>query len=253
MPSFSDLRVTAAPSLREMVAARLRDAIASGQFAPGARLVERELCLMTGVSRTSLREALRELVTEGLLINSPNKGLTVAVIGPREAKEIYEVRSLLEGLAARNFVDNATPEQVAALGNIVEQLRAQHDADEPEPFLTIKDEFSNVLLIGGGNDTVGVMLRQIYTRLRRLRCASSSSKSRRQELIAQIGDLYQALSSRDSDLAWDISLANVRRACEVALSRMVEQPDSPGAVTIISDEEPLQSTARVPEESLTAR
>lgn len=228
--SILDLSVTAAPSLREQVADRVREAILSGVFAPGDRLVERELCELTGVSRTSLREALRGLVAEGLLVTVPNKGLTVAIVGPREATELYEVRSVMEGLAARLFVRTATDDEVASLGHAVQRLSEQFHSDEPEPFLSIKDALFEEMLTVAGNDSLHSMLNQIYARLRRLQCASSSSKGRRQELIGQIGELFAALSNRDEDRASAIAVANVERAREVALAMMAERAPNLQAV-----------------------
>ncbi len=214
------LRVTAAPSLREQVADRIRDAIMSGHFAPGERLIERELCELTGVSRPSLREALRDLVAEGLLSNAHNRVLTVAVITPREAEEIYQVRATLEGMVARLFAATATDAQIEALGRDIERLRGQYDADQPEPFLTLKDELYDRMFEAAGNETLHSMLRQIYARVRRLRCASIESKARRQEIIEQVGTLFEALRDRDEERASSIAVANVQRAREVALSRL---------------------------------
>ncbi|MBE2212838.1 MAG: GntR family transcriptional regulator, partial [Opitutaceae bacterium] len=95
------MRVQTLPGLREQVAERLRMAIATGKFPAGARLIERELCEMMGVSRTSLREALRELQADGLITLQPNKGLSVSTVTEETARSIYEVRAMLEGLAAR--------------------------------------------------------------------------------------------------------------------------------------------------------
>ena len=116
------MRVESLPNLREQVAERMRMAIATGRLPPGARLIERELCEMMGVSRTSLREALRELQADGLITNQHNKRLSVAVVTRGDAESIYEVRAVLEGLAARLFARNATTEQMAALRKSVERL-----------------------------------------------------------------------------------------------------------------------------------
>src|SRR5579885_3504051 len=97
----------AAP-VREQVGARLRQAIVTGHFQPGARLIERELCTLLGVSRTSLREALRQLESDGLVVNIPHKGLVVATMTREEAEEIYQVRAAMEGLAGRLAALRAT-------------------------------------------------------------------------------------------------------------------------------------------------
>src|SRR5215510_14537054 len=98
-------------TLRQQVLEVLRSAILNFQFKPGDRLIERELCEMTGVSRTSVREALRHLASEGLVQNLPNKGPIVATLDLRQAGQIFEVRAALEGMAGRLFAERATQAQ----------------------------------------------------------------------------------------------------------------------------------------------
>src|SRR3954452_20357578 len=105
--------------VRERVADRIRDAIVGTHFQPGALLVERELCEATTASRASVREALRRLESEGLVVSEPGKGTRVARLSPDEALNIYEVRGVLEGLAGRLFAERATPEHLADLEQAV--------------------------------------------------------------------------------------------------------------------------------------
>jgi DNA-binding GntR family transcriptional regulator len=86
-------------TLREQVVDLIRCAIVEMRLKPGDRLVERELIEWTGVSRATVREAIRELATDGLVRTIPQKGTVVASPSRREAAEIYEVRAVLEGLA----------------------------------------------------------------------------------------------------------------------------------------------------------
>src|SRR6185369_7343119 len=106
------LRVERTPALiRSQVLENLRQAILDRRLAPGQRLIERELVELTGVSRTSVREALRELAAEGLVTAIPNRGTIVTSVSAEEARQLYEVRSALEALAGRLFVANASPAQ----------------------------------------------------------------------------------------------------------------------------------------------
>jgi len=103
------------PSLRELTTRTLRDAILSMHFKPRQRLVERELCEETGVSRTCVREALRSLEAEGLVERIPNRGIFVASVSVDEARQIYEVRAALEPAFARLFVERASEQDLEAL------------------------------------------------------------------------------------------------------------------------------------------
>jgi DNA-binding GntR family transcriptional regulator len=223
MPSANDdlsMRVQTLPGLREQVAERLRLAIAAGRFAPGARLIERELCEMMGVSRTSLREALRELQADGLITLQPNKGLSVSVVTAATARSIYQVRAVLEGLAAREFAKNATPAQMAALRESVERLAEVYENFSAESFIATKTRFYDILLDGAGNEVAADMLRRIHTRVSQLRVVSLSSAARAKQSIRELREFLDALEARDEDGAWRICVAHVEAAAAAALSSL---------------------------------
>ncbi|MGP1615195.1 MAG: GntR family transcriptional regulator, partial [Pollutimonas bauzanensis] len=111
-------------SLRQQVTDRLREAVLSGTFEPGQKLVERDLCEMLGISRTVLRESLQYLGAEGLITNIPHKGPVVSTISYQEAKDIYAVRQALEALAGEGFALHATDAQVQALRAALGRLEA---------------------------------------------------------------------------------------------------------------------------------
>src|SRR5690606_17804859 len=119
-----DFRVekVAAP-LRQSVTESIRYAIALGHFAAGERLTERELCEMTGVSRTLVREALRQLESEGLIEVVPNRGPSVARLSAEQAEGVYQVRAELEGLACQLFAERADNDQRAALHDAFRKLK----------------------------------------------------------------------------------------------------------------------------------
>src|SRR5947209_12528233 len=117
--------------LREQVLDELRGAIIAGRLAPGSRLIERELIGMLGVSRTVLREALRQLQSEGLITEDAKKGMVVRALTAGEARDLYAIRALLEGLAARLFVQNAGEPEIAALATALKSTVEAYEADAP--------------------------------------------------------------------------------------------------------------------------
>ncbi len=122
---FAVARV-AAP-LRQQVLDELRRAIIDGEIAPGSRLVERDLCARMGVSRTVVREVLRQLESEGLVGMIPHRGPVVRALSLDEARELYAIRAVLEGLAARIFATDASAAQVDRLLRTVEASRRHVD------------------------------------------------------------------------------------------------------------------------------
>ena len=102
-------------SLRQKVLEQLREAIISGLLLPGARLIERELTEQMGVSRTVVREALRQLEAEHLVEVIPNKGPFVRQLSINEAEDLYRIRAVLHGLAARMCAENINKKHLTIL------------------------------------------------------------------------------------------------------------------------------------------
>jgi DNA-binding GntR family transcriptional regulator len=204
--SFSDLRIGRQQTLRHQVVEALRNAILDCRFKPGDRLVERKLCELTGVSRTSVREALRHLESEGLVRNTPNKGQTVADVTAAEAGEIYEVRRALEGLAGELFTRRAGASQVRALKDALGRMRAAFAAGVTRDIRNETTHFYEVLLTGCGNAVIAGMLRSLNARVMFLRATSMSQKGRGPHSLAEMRRIVDAIASGDP--------AAARRACE---------------------------------------
>jgi DNA-binding transcriptional regulator YhcF (GntR family) len=107
-----DHRVRQDKLVRDRAVDALRQAILDGVLEPGRRLTERELTGLTGMSRTFVREALRRLQAEGLVEQSPSRGLRVTLPTAEETEHIYEIRAELEQLAVRLFVGRASQPEV---------------------------------------------------------------------------------------------------------------------------------------------
>src|SRR6202051_5223718 len=113
---LQSLRIEDVPTVRAMVAQKLREAIMSGTLKPGQRLVERELSERTGGSRPSIRDALRLLEADGLVTTVPHRGPVVSTISLDEAKQLYAARAVLEGFAGRECARLRDPAVVGRIG-----------------------------------------------------------------------------------------------------------------------------------------
>lgn len=121
---LENLKATPGEPVRERIFNELRKAIISGYCKPGAKLVERELASLIGASRTPVREALRKLELEGLVQWTAYGGVTVVGITEHDVDEIFDIRKVLEGLAAQVAARVATQEQIQVLAQTVEEIRA---------------------------------------------------------------------------------------------------------------------------------
>jgi len=217
----SGIGVVRPETLRHQVENVLRQAIMSGRFAPGSRLIERELCESLGVSRTSVREALRRLEAEKLVRSVPHKGPTVAVISREEAAELYALRGLLEGFAAREFARLADDAAIARFGEVAKDLRAKALAQDHDAVLKAKTELYDVLLGNCGNGLVKEVLTSLYSRVNLLRATSLMHPDRLPGSLREIDKLYKALKARDADAAQAAARLHVANA-EKAAMRMLE-------------------------------
>ena len=218
------MRVTAvAAPVRRQTAKLLRNAITSGRFAPGQRLVERDLCELLGVSRPSVREALRELESDGLIDIIPNRGPSVKYLTAADAASVYQIRASLEALAARLFVENATDQQVAGLGAAVKRLAEAYESKDVERILAAKQDFYDVYFEGSGNHVIQSLLKSLNDRVTLLRRLTLSSPKRAKESIREIRSLFAAIKRRDAEAASKASMHHVQQAAKVALKGLVEK------------------------------
>jgi GntR family transcriptional regulator, trigonelline degradation regulator len=219
------LRVASLPGRREQVASRLRDAIVTGRFAPGRRLVERELCELTGVSRTSIREALRELESEGLITTVPHRGPVVSVVSIETAEAIYQVRAVLEGLAAKLFVRGATDEHLRGLRKSLAELKKAQKANSIDGMVAAKAEFYRILLDGAGNEVAANILLTMHMRISLLRATSLGNRERSKRSVEELSALVKALEARDEEEAWRLCLKHVENAAMVTMTALKSMVD----------------------------
>ena len=177
MPEDLDARADASAlgpvvpsSLTDEIVLRLEKAILEGIYPPGTPLLQDELCERFGVSRTPVRQALRDLQARNLVVLVPNRGATVRIPSRRDAQEVYAVRAELEGYAAELAVARADPRlelELAAVQERVARLASRlagfDEAELPAvvELLLAAGEFHTVLLRGSGNERLGATIRHM--------------------------------------------------------------------------------------------
>lgn len=202
----------AAP-LREQVLNLLRNAILNFELKPGERLVERELIERIGVSRTTIREVLRELASEGLVSVIPQKGAIVAELPAEDAADLYEVRAALEAVIVQRFVERASDEQVARLREAADEYaEVGVDGGDIKEMLAAKDRFYAVLIEGAGSAAMQQIHSGIQARVRVLRAKSLSVPGRPGQAAKEISALADAIGKRDSAAAAELSATHIRAA-----------------------------------------
>lgn len=207
-------------TLRGQVEEKLREAIASGVFSPGQRLIERELCEILGVGRTSVREALRQLEAEGLIESLPHRGPSVSSISIDEAEQLYALRGLLEGYAGEQCAARADAAFLARLDRAVAAFVAAAGSGDREALVSTKTAFYDLLLNGCGNKFVAQTLTGLHNRINFLRFTSMTQPDRLTDSIAEIRGIAAAIRSGDVAAAGEACRRHIENAAQVALDYM---------------------------------
>jgi DNA-binding GntR family transcriptional regulator len=202
----------AAP-LREQVLSLLQREIVEMRLLPGQRLVERELIERIGVSRTTIREALRQLAEQGLVTTIPQKGVIVAIPSPKEVAEVYELRAVLEGLIARHFAEKASDAQVTRLRAAFGEMETRYrEGEDPRDMLRAKAGLYDVLFEGADNATIRSILESFQARIAVMRATTMVAPGRAQHSLEEIRAIVEAIERRDAAAAEQASVHHVQQA-----------------------------------------
>lgn len=217
--------------VREQTVQILREAILNFDLRPGQRLIEREFIDRLGISRTTFREALRELTTEGLVTVVAQKGARVSTPTKKEAADLYEIRAALESLMVTRFIERASDGEIKALSDTVDDFEdvVRRTTDTIE-LLAVKEGFYRVLLDGAHSPALEQVLAGIKARVRALRSTSLSKPGRANETVNELRAIVVAIARRDARDATELNYLHVQRACSIALSQLpgpgLEEPES---------------------------
>jgi DNA-binding GntR family transcriptional regulator len=213
-------------SLRIQVEDRLRQAIADGRFKPGDRLIERELCALIGVGRTSVREALRQLEAEGLVTSYPHRGPVVTVISYEEAEQLYSVRAILESFAGQMFAERGSADEILALDVAVKEFETAAGEGGGGRLAAAKDAFYDCLMQGGGNVFARQMLTTLHNRINLLRMTSMTQPGRLKHSVSEINEIAAAIRDRDGPRAAAACKFHIEMAARVALDYLRQRGGS---------------------------
>jgi DNA-binding GntR family transcriptional regulator len=211
------MQVERPAALRDQVVGNLRNAIINGQLAPGARLVERQMCELLGVSRTLVREALRQLESEGWVRILPNRGPVVISMTPEEVRELYEVRSALEGLAAFRAAEHVTSEQLDRMAASVDAMKKAQSRGDWMRHRQQLQIFYDTLREASGNALLRTQLEALSARMAWLRGVTLARPERAAVAVKEETRLLAALRAKDGKRARELCEAHLRTAGEAVV------------------------------------
>lgn len=218
---MSEQKIT--QSARELVEDRILSGIAAGDFLPGEPLREREICELTGVSRSAVREAFRSLEASGLITTVRYRGPMVSQLSIEEVRSIYELRGILESQAARLFTLRASDAQRSRLRQMVEEIGRGHATQDMVLAIAASEDFYRVLAEGSGNVVIGQTLFTLLNRLALFRFSSTRWPGRAEKSMAELRATIDAIEQRDADLAARRALEHTDASGELALLLIEER------------------------------
>ena len=178
------------------------------------------MCDLLGVSRTSVREALRHLESERLIRTVPHKGPVVISLTERDAKDLYQVRAALEGLAGELFATNAADRQIAELKRTAEEMQVAATKNVPTTTLRIISKFYEVLFEGADNQVCAQFIQSLNARISMFRRMTLSTRSRNEPMMAEIEEIVAAATARDPARLKQACIAHVDGAYEAVMSQL---------------------------------
>lgn len=196
-----ELEVTDKYSLRGRVYQRIREDIISGRYKKNEELREATVASELGVSRTPVREALRQLELEGLVAIVPNKGAYVKGFTDKDIHDIFVIRSMLEGLCARWAAENITPEQMQAMEESVYLSGFHLQNGHVEQFIEQDSRFHEIMYQASGSPVLQNLLTDYHQYVKRVREASITMKNRSGHTNEEHKNIMLAIKEKDGKRA----------------------------------------------------
>lgn len=187
--------------LREIVFESIREAILDGRLKPGERVMEVQLAEKLGVSRTPVREAIRKLELEGLLVMEPRKGAYVADVSLKDVMDVFEVRASLEGLAASLAAIRANEEEIELLKQKVNDFKECIEKNDVQGMINKDTEFHEAILDAAKNKKLTSIIEGLREQVQRFRVTYFTEYNMTTYLAEEHQNVFSAIESREPEKA----------------------------------------------------
>lgn len=204
----------ARPTLHDAIVARVRDMVIEGELAPGTRLHEGNLGKMLGVSRTPLREALKFLVSEGLLELSPGRGAVVRQFTAKDVHDSLIVLGSLEGLAGRLACANATDAEIREVQQLHDRMMDMYEKRDRLPYFKLNQAIHSAILRLTKNEALVSVHGVLQARLKRIRYIGNEGPEKWAGAVADHEEIIMALAARDPERLSTILTAHMEKTWE---------------------------------------
>ena len=214
------LKIEGYELLSQKVYRVLKTEIIKGSLKPGTKLSEGKIAKQMDVSRTPIREALRELAAEGFVKISPNQGVVVRNASIKDVQEVLQIRGVLEGLAARLAAKMINKEEIKELENYLKQMEYYTNKDDALAFSEMDAEFHELILGICGNNRLIQIRKNLSDQAHRYRIRSLSIPGRLKYSLKEHREIVEALKRKDAEQADKLSQKHIENVLENILTHI---------------------------------
>ncbi|MEG0541409.1 MAG: GntR family transcriptional regulator [Angelakisella sp.] len=207
-----------AGTIRDQAYQILKNEICTGKYLPGQWLQEKELADHLQVSRSPIREALRQLAGDGLVVEQPNKGVFVKAFTLREIEEIFDMRVMMESYALLHSKEHLTTEHKEQLLQFVSELTAAHREDNLKKYIEIDEQLHSYFILLSGNNLLVESYRRVHTMIQQFRIYSLMRHQRFDESVEEHRQMIHAIITGAVEEADEVN----RKHLELAKEKIVE-------------------------------
>lgn len=207
-------------TLRERIVDFIKDSVVTGRLKPGERVPEQEIAESFGISRTPIREAFRQLESEGFITVTPRKGAVVSPITDKDVSEFYEIKSLLEGYAAKTACPKLSPKDIKRLESLNAQMERAAEKDDVKAFFKLDNQFHDTFLKACGNEKLCALVFQLVQQFERFRITALSLPGRMKDSVRQHAEIIEAFRSGNISLVENLVRANAERGRDVLVEEI---------------------------------
>jgi len=206
-------------TLRERIVSTIRNAIINGQLKPGSRIAEPELAERFGISRTPIREALRQLESEGFITVQPRKGAIVASFSAQDVSNFYDLKMILEGYAARLAALTLTESEIDRMETLNKLIVTASGKKDLRKVLELHNEFHDTFLRAAGNDRLHHIVQTMVAQFQRYRLILATP-GKVEGSIDQHAEIVEAFRKRDPALAEKLVQKNALYGKKILLKEL---------------------------------
>jgi DNA-binding GntR family transcriptional regulator len=218
-------------SLHGEILLRLRDYVVEGNIPEGARVPERQLCAMLGISRTPLREALKVLAAEGLIELLPNRGARVRQLSERDLEELFDVMAGLESLAGRLACEAISDEEIAAIERLHYEMYGHYLNSDMHGYFQVNQRIHESIVTAARNEALHTAYASFAGRIRRVRYSANFARKRQRwgEAMREHEAILDALRRRAGSELSDILFQHLRNKRRAAIEHLAVAQDASAA------------------------